>query len=82
MSRNEIPRDKDGKLLKIGQMVIAEIIKDPPKVKIGDQEFFLGPAVRRIYGKLILVGRKRSIVQPETGGLSEEASNDHITVIV
>ena len=82
MSQNDIPRDKDGKPLKIGQMVVVEIIKEPPKAMVGDKEFFLGPAVRRLYDKLIFVGRKKSVTQPEIGGPSEEVLNDHITVIV
>jgi hypothetical protein len=82
VSQNEIPRDKDGRPLKVGQIVIVEIVKEPPKAKIGEREFFLGPRVRRICGKLILVGKRKSVIQPETGGLSEEVVNDKISVVV
>lgn len=77
------PHDKNGVVLKPGQMVVAHIVRDPPKVVIGGQKLFLGPKVRHIFGKLIIVGSPKSVIMPDSGiGLSEEVNNEDITVVV
>lgn len=79
-NRNGIPRDKNGVLLKTEKWAVGEIIKDPTEVLVGGKPTFLGPRVRRICGKLIIVGLKKSWIQPENG-LSEGVDNDKITII-
>lgn len=79
-NRNGIPCDKNGIPLETGKWAVGEIIKDQPEVLVGGKPTFLGPRVRRICGKLITVGSKKSWIQPENG-LSEGADNDKITII-
>lgn len=50
MSLNGIRRDKNGKLLKPGQWVEAELNKDPPIF---------------IFGKIMFAGDEKSFVQPD-----------------
>lgn len=80
-SKNEVPRDKKGRRLETEQMVVAEIIENQSKVLIGKKLTFLSPGTRRICGKLILVGRKKSVIQPDKG-LPEEIENDKITIAI
>lgn len=79
-SRNGIREDKYGVPLESTQLVVAEIIKKPVKAEVGGKKVFLGPAIRRICGKLIVVGSKKSLIQPENGP-SEEVDNAKIQVI-
>lgn len=79
-SRNGVPRDKNGGVLKIGQVVKAEVIIVPPRVELNGKKFFLGPAVNRICGKLIMVGLRDSTIQP-MGERERRVPNDKITII-
>ena len=79
-NRNGIPTDRRGVKLKIGQIASAEIVIEPKEVKLDGKIWFLGPKVSKICGKVIIVGHRKSIIQPK-GEEAKEIENDKIAVI-
>jgi len=71
--KNNIPKGKNEKVLKMGQEV---------SVITKGKRFFLGypRQERRVFGKLVMVGLKKSAIQLHEGSFLEGVKNDRITV--
>jgi len=85
--KNNIPKGKNQKVLKMGQEVSIITKTNSPIKVINGKKFFLGcpRKKRKVFGKLVIVGLKKSTVQLHEGRFLEGrflegVKNDRITV--
>jgi len=80
--KNNIPKGKNEKVLKMGQEVSVITKTSSPIKVINGKRFFLGypRQERRVFGKLVMVGLKKSAIQLHEGSFLEGVKNDRITV--
>jgi len=83
LDKNGIPRDGNGKPLKMGQQVRAVINKSPP-VTVREGRY-RGTAIRPkefvIFGKILIVGSLSSIILPDQER-EERVENSNIEVTI